>query len=65
MYISGTGHTEGEECEHIFSSSNKLAWTMRHASRFHQHQSIEEHFSFWDADKYAALSKRSSFDNMF
>ncbi|KAG2342724.1 hypothetical protein BDR05DRAFT_976374 [Suillus weaverae] len=25
MYISGTGHTEGEGCKHIFSSSNELA----------------------------------------
>lgn len=58
MYISGTGHTEGEGCEHIFLSSNKLARSMRHASPFHRHQSIEEHFSFWDADKYTALSKQ-------
>ncbi|KAG1764331.1 hypothetical protein EDD22DRAFT_979071 [Suillus occidentalis] len=56
MYISGTGHTEGEGCEHIFSSSNELARSTRHASPFHRHQSIEEHFNFWDADKYAALS---------
>ncbi|OAX32642.1 hypothetical protein K503DRAFT_852090 [Rhizopogon vinicolor AM-OR11-026] len=56
MYISGTGHTEGEGCEHIFSSSNELARSTRHASPFHRHQSIEEHFAFWDMDKYAALS---------
>ncbi|KAG1894971.1 uncharacterized protein F5891DRAFT_1130758 [Suillus fuscotomentosus] len=56
MYISGTGHTEGEGCEHIFSSSNELARSLRHASPFHHHQSIEEHFGFWDADKYTALS---------
>ncbi|KAG1718655.1 hypothetical protein EDD22DRAFT_983519 [Suillus occidentalis] len=24
MYIEGTGYTEGEGCEHIFSSSNEL-----------------------------------------
>ncbi|KAF9234796.1 hypothetical protein BU15DRAFT_20676, partial [Melanogaster broomeanus] len=24
LYIPGTGHTEGEGCEHIFSSSNNL-----------------------------------------
>lgn len=57
MFITGTGHTEGEGCEHIFSSSNELARSTRHASTFHRHQSIEEHFTFWDADKYAALSK--------
>ena len=25
MYIYGTGHTEGEGCEHVFSASNVLA----------------------------------------
>ncbi|KAH7903561.1 hypothetical protein BJ138DRAFT_1020425 [Hygrophoropsis aurantiaca] len=57
MYISGTGHSEGEGCEHIFSSSNDLARGTRHASAFHRHQAIEEHFAFWDTDKYATLSK--------
>jgi len=46
MYISGTGHTKGEGCEHIFSASNELARCMRHASHFHWHQAIEEHFKF-------------------
>ncbi|KAG1851637.1 hypothetical protein DFJ58DRAFT_842118 [Suillus subalutaceus] len=54
MYIEGTGPTKGEGCEHIFSSSN-LAWSTRHVSPFHLHQIIEEHFTFWDQDKYAAL----------
>jgi Kyakuja-Dileera-Zisupton transposase len=57
MYIPGTGHTEGEGCEHIFSSSNELARSTRHASPFHRRQTIEEHFSFWDTDKYATLSE--------
>lgn len=57
MYIPDTGHTEGEGCEHIFSSSNELACSTRHASPFHWHQTIEEHFSFWDTDKYATLSE--------
>lgn len=57
MYIEGTGHTEGEGCEHIFSSSNELARSTRHATPFHRHQTIEQHFAFWDDDKYAALSE--------
>ncbi|KAG1789934.1 uncharacterized protein HD556DRAFT_1243055 [Suillus plorans] len=57
MYILGTGHTEGEGCEHIFSSSNELARSTRHASPFHRRQTIEEHFLFWDTDKYATLSE--------
>jgi hypothetical protein len=56
MYIEGTGLTEGEGCEHIFSSSNDLARSTRHVSLFHRQQTIEEHFVFWDQDKYAALS---------
>ncbi|KAG1758477.1 hypothetical protein EDD22DRAFT_783884, partial [Suillus occidentalis] len=56
MYIDGTGHTEGEGCEHVFSSSNELAHSTQHASPFHRHQAIEQYFSFWDEDKYAALS---------
>ncbi|KAG0706446.1 hypothetical protein DFH29DRAFT_872226 [Suillus ampliporus] len=56
MYIDGTGHTEGEGCEHVFAFSNELARSTRHASAFHRHQTIEEHFSFWNEDKYAALS---------
>jgi hypothetical protein len=56
LYIKGTGHSEGEGCEHVFSSSNDLARGTRHATRFHRHQAIEEHFTFWDQDKYANLS---------
>ncbi|KAM6493444.1 hypothetical protein JOM56_011578, partial [Amanita muscaria] len=57
LYMQGTGHTEGEGCEHVFSSSNDLARNTHHASRFHRHQAIDEHFKFWDQDKYALLSK--------
>jgi hypothetical protein len=57
MYITGTGHSEGEGCEHVFSASNALARGTRHASKFHWHQMIEQHFAFWNDDKYANLSK--------
>ncbi|KAG2140768.1 hypothetical protein BD769DRAFT_1626225 [Suillus cothurnatus] len=56
MYITGTGHSEGEGCEHVFSASNALACGTRHASKFHRHQMIEQHFAFWNDDKYANLS---------
>ncbi|KAI9566712.1 hypothetical protein HD554DRAFT_2205859 [Boletus coccyginus] len=48
-------NTKGEGCEHIFSALNELARSICHATRFHHHQAIEEHFSFWNADKYEAL----------
>jgi hypothetical protein len=57
MYIPGTGHSEGEGCEHIISASNALARGTRHATTFHRHQTIEQHFMFWNDDKYAALSE--------
>lgn len=57
MYITGIGRTEGEGCEQVFSSSNDLARATRHASHFHRHQAIEDHFIFWNQDKYASLSK--------
>ena len=56
LYIQGMGHAEGEGCEHVFSASNDLARATRHASCFHRHQVIEEHFAFWNEDKYEALS---------
>jgi hypothetical protein len=56
LYIKGTGLTEGEGCKHIFSASNDLAQITRTSSRFHRLQAIEDHFRFWDEDKYAVLS---------
>lgn len=56
LYTKGMGRSEGEGCERIFSSSNGIARCTRHASKFHRHQAIEEHFKFWDEDKYANLS---------
>ncbi|KAI5987210.1 hypothetical protein EDD15DRAFT_2173236 [Pisolithus albus] len=57
MYIDGTGNTDGEGCEHVFSTSNELARSTRHATRFHRHQAIEQHFAFWNEDKYEALTR--------
>ena len=55
LYVAGAGNTEGEGCEHVFSASNDLARATQHATKFHCHQVIEQHFSFWNADKYASL----------
>ncbi|KIM62949.1 hypothetical protein SCLCIDRAFT_24546, partial [Scleroderma citrinum Foug A] len=46
-----------ETCERVFSSSNATAALIRHASHFHYVQYLELHFSQWDADKYAELSR--------
>ncbi|KAN0087911.1 hypothetical protein V8E55_006532 [Tylopilus felleus] len=57
MYIEGTGNTEGEGCEHVFLISNELARSTCHATGFHCHQSVEEHFTFWNEDKYKLLTR--------
>ena len=56
LYIDRAGRTDGEGCEQVFSSSNDLARSTWHATCFHHHQSIEEHFNFWNQDKYGNLS---------
>jgi hypothetical protein len=52
LYVKGAGCAALENCESIFSASNA-----QHASQFHWHQALEQHFAFWDEDKYANLSK--------
>ncbi|TDL13895.1 hypothetical protein BD410DRAFT_696918, partial [Rickenella mellea] len=56
LYVEGMGRADAEGCERVFSASNAVAAGTRHSSKFHRHQAIEEHFAFWDEDKYAALS---------
>src|ERR1700690_2333748 len=62
LYLKGTGHFEGEGCEHVFSSSNDQARNTRHATWYHRCQAIFEHFNHWDEDKYAALGKHCHLD---
>ncbi|KAG8704171.1 hypothetical protein FRC08_002384 [Ceratobasidium sp. 394] len=51
----GTGLTDFENCETVFSSSNRLASTTRLASAYRRHQKIDIHFDAWDDDQYANL----------
>jgi len=55
--VEGMGRADFEGCERIFSASNGIAALTRHATKFHRQQAIEQHFAFWDEDKYAQLSK--------
>jgi len=55
--VKGMGCTDFEGCERIFSASNAVTSLTRHATKFHHHQAIEQHFTFWDEDKYTHLSK--------
>jgi hypothetical protein len=56
LYIPGTGLEDFEGNERIFSESNSLAASTRHASEFHRKQAIIRHFDRWNLDKYAELS---------
>ncbi|KIK82638.1 hypothetical protein PAXRUDRAFT_153581, partial [Paxillus rubicundulus Ve08.2h10] len=58
MHTKGAGNMEGEGCEHVFSMLNEIAQGTCHALCFHQHQAVDQHFTFWDEDKYAVLSKK-------
>ncbi|KAG9097735.1 hypothetical protein FS749_005625 [Ceratobasidium sp. UAMH 11750] len=49
--IPGTGLTDFENCETLFSSSNCLAGLTCLASPFHRHQRIDLHFKGWDDDQ--------------
>ena len=54
--VKGMGCADFEGCERVFSASNAIAPLTRHATRFHRHQAIEQHFTFWDEDRFVALS---------
>ncbi|KAG2097020.1 uncharacterized protein F5147DRAFT_583783 [Suillus discolor] len=53
----GAGKEDFETCERVFSESNALACEIRNTTNFHRHQALDEHFSFADMDRYAALCK--------
>jgi hypothetical protein len=57
LYMEGTGLFAGEGYKHVFSLSNKIDRSTRHASQFHRLQTILEYFDHWDDNKYAALGK--------
>ena len=56
LYLRRLGIEDLETCECIFSSSNKTAALIRHASYFWK-QFLDLHFNQWDRDKYLDLSK--------
>lgn len=61
LNVSGMGQSDSEGCKCIFAASNAVASSTRHGSKFHCWQAIEEHFLFWDDDKYANLCMYCSF----
>lgn len=53
----GAGLTDFENCETVFSSSNRVASTTRLASAYHRHQKIDHHFDAWDDDQYSNIGQ--------
>ncbi|KAG8700478.1 hypothetical protein FRC08_004676 [Ceratobasidium sp. 394] len=52
---AGTGLTDFENCETLFSSSNRVAATTRLASKYHRHQRIDLFLGGWEDDAYNNL----------
>lgn len=55
-YRTGMGLEDLESLERFFSSSNTIARTIRHATKFHWHQAVDLHFRQWGEEKYQELS---------
>jgi hypothetical protein len=58
IYTPGSGLEYFENAEMLFSKSNALAGTTRHASRFHRWQDIVEYWAH--ADNFDALANIST-----
>lgn len=56
---AGTGLSDLENCETVFSSSNRVASTTRLASSYHRLQKIDLHFTAWDEDQYSGCGKHN------
>lgn len=56
LYRQGLGLEDLETLERIFSSSNAVARTVRHATQFHWMQAMDLHYRQWDEEKYQELS---------
>ncbi|KAF8592485.1 hypothetical protein K439DRAFT_1610280 [Ramaria rubella] len=57
LYIQGSGLEDFEMCEPVFSHSNALASSTRHATAFHHRQLIHRWFEAWNQENYAECSK--------
>ncbi|KAB5587634.1 hypothetical protein CTheo_8927 [Ceratobasidium theobromae] len=55
LNVEGAGLESFEQNEQLFSSTNTVARTTRHASRFHRRQLIVMHLSAWDFGRRCAI----------
>ncbi|KAI0310482.1 hypothetical protein OF83DRAFT_1070468 [Amylostereum chailletii] len=56
LLLPGVGMEDFEGCERMFSSSNRVAALVRHASYYHWMQFIDLHLQQQDEDRYSELS---------
>lgn len=56
-HVVGAGREPFEGCEQLFSHSNLFAFLLRHASKFHRLEDIDNVFAAWDRDKYEHIGK--------
>ncbi|EIW79823.1 hypothetical protein CONPUDRAFT_155220 [Coniophora puteana RWD-64-598 SS2] len=56
LYIPGSGLSDLEQMERVFSSSNNTSRLIRYASAFHYMQTLDLFFQQWDDDRYSELS---------
>ena len=56
-HVKGAGLEDFETCERFFSSSNRIASSTRHSSRFHRRQSTVRQIRYWKDEKYRESCK--------
>jgi hypothetical protein len=56
LYRKGLGLEDLETLERVFSSSNTIARTIRHTTKFHWLQAMDLHYWQWDNEKHKELS---------
>lgn len=53
----GSGLTNFEDCERVFSYTNKMAYVSRHTTAYHRHQQLEWCINHWNQIKLTNLGK--------
>jgi hypothetical protein len=57
LNVEGAGLESFEQNEQLFSSTNSVARTTRHSSRFHRHQLLALHLTGWDFGRRCSIGE--------
>lgn len=52
-----SGLSTFEDCERLFSFTNRMAGVSRHTTEFHRHQELEWMITYWNSTKLAGLGQ--------